>query len=182
MFALKKSLRCCSAYLRGTANFRHTSNRSSAGGRCRELKRQPTALIVDHRDEFFDGLEAFFESVGVRVGRAESGAAVAAAICRFPPDLAIIHENVADESGWLISCKLRLRRFWQPIWVYADKKPLSQEDWKELSGVDEVIEYGGLLSGLLWQLQPICSSWLDAMSAAPDTRSRCLPEYFRVAS
>ncbi len=178
MLTLRKSLRCCSAYLKGAAA---RENRTTDWKHGRELQHRPSVLIADHRDDFFRPLKEFFEAEGVQVLRATAGSQVTSAVVDVHPDVVIIHERLPDESGWLISCKLRLRSFWQPVWIYAETRPLSCDDWKELSGVDEIIEHRGLVSSLLWQIRPLCTRLLDERAQPPRTRKCCHAEFFHVA-
>ena len=141
-------LRCCHAYLRSetTTLIGHRHGDSPVMGRESTVPLR-RALIVEFRDEVFAHLKSLLEDCGYEVARAASGAAVAAQVNRFAPDLMVVNEGMPDENGWLIICKLRLTQFRQPVWLYAASAP--RANLKEFCRVDEVIAYGGVLSRLV---------------------------------
>jgi CheY-like chemotaxis protein len=105
-------------------------------------------LVVEHRDEVFNGLRVVLEEANLKVERAKLGGVVAAKIRKSVPGLILVNERMPDESGWLITCKLRLSRHAQPVWLYTLQRAYMVADWKEISGVDEVINYDGVLPKL----------------------------------
>ena len=166
MFESLAQLRCCDAYLRSVAtNVTHRFAASAAGPRSVETSRR--VLIVEFSDEVFADLKCLLEDHGWEVARAASGAAVAACMRRFAPQLLLVNESMPDESGWLITCKLRLLGQRQPVWLYAVRKPQVDVDWKEFCGVDKVLTYGGALRRLRLRVRESLASWLDVADATP---------------
>lgn len=110
-------------------------------------------LVLEHRDEVYRGLKLVLEEGGFQVERGRVGATARARIQQFEPDLILVNEELPDESGWLMTCKLRLSHRVQPVWLYAVRKPRWRADWRELLGVDEVIEYRGALTVLVQQIR-----------------------------
>lgn len=115
--------------------------------------RPPRVVVVEFRDEVYAGLKGVLEEAGFQVERGRIGATAAARIRRFEPDLILVNEELPDESGWLMTCKLRLTRCSQPIWLYAVRKPRRRKQWREFWGADEVIEYRGVLAILLQHIR-----------------------------
>lgn len=158
MFGNSSQLRCCDAYLRSAAA--RTREQSASTARGRSAGTYPRVLIVEFRDEVFAALKSLLEENRCQVGRAVSGRDVATEVKRFAPDLVLVNEGMPGESGWLITCKLRLVQFHAPVWLYAGRKPRPHADWKELCGVDEVLAYGGVLRRLDARIRERLSRWL----------------------
>lgn len=163
MFGSSTQLRCCDAYLRSAAKNVTQGYASTRKRKSVELVRR--VLIVEFRDEVFADLKSVLEDHGCEVVRAVSGAEVAAQAKRLVPDLFLVNESMPDESGWLITRKLRLTRLYQPVWLYTARVPQVHADWKESSGVDEILVYGGGLSRLGLQVRGRLKSWLELSSA-----------------
>ncbi|MHB8861911.1 MAG: response regulator [Pirellulaceae bacterium] len=144
---------------RSNAHVCSTTNKPSqcigdpCGGGDSSVCWQPRALIIEYRDEVYAGLKRVLEEAGFQVERGRVGATAAARIRQFEPDLILVNEELPDESGWLMTCKLRLTRRTQPIWLYTVRRPRWRADWREFLGVDEVIEYRGVLAILLQQVR-----------------------------
>lgn len=159
------SMRCCDAYLRSAASTvrRLPADLSVLGRETAVPLRR--VLVVEFRDEVFAGLKSLLEDCGCEVARAASAAAVAAQLNQFAPDLLLVNEDMPDESGWLIICKLRLNAYLQPAWLYAVQAPRIRADWKEACGVDQVISYGGVLSRLVLRVRERIECWQDRSGA-----------------
>ena len=168
MLSSQYQLRCCDAYLRSES--RALKRRSSTGisSRRDSTRLRPRVLVVEYRDEVYAGLKALLEEHGSELERAESGATVASSFSRFVPDLLLINEDMPDESGWLITCKLRITRHRQPVWLYTVREPRLKADWKEFTGVDEVIEYGGVVIRLVQDVRQRLAEW----PGRPETGAR----------
>ena len=158
MLASSAQLRCCHAYLHSylhsaaTTTAHRRSTDSPASDR-RIAVHSQRVLVVEFRDEVYASLKSLLEAYGWEVARAASGAEVATQVNRFAPDLLLVNESMPDKSGWLITCKLRLTKHRQPVWLFAAHTPPIRADWKESCGVDEVIAYGGVLSRLVLRVR-----------------------------
>lgn len=160
-------MRCCDEYLGSTAGT-HERRTSAATSRQRQVVPiGPRVLVVEFRDEVFAGLKAVLDEHDCYVGRAQSGADVAGSLNRFMYDLVLVNESMPDESGWLITCKLRLTRHRQPVWLYAAQPPRSLATWKEYSGVNQVIEYGGVLFRLVRHVRQRLTEWVGSPVGEP---------------
>lgn len=167
MLSTLTNLRCCDAYLRsaGGAQKRRTSDSISPGSQSTRFRLR--VLVVEFRDEVYAGLRALLDEHGFEVQRAESGSTVAHTFNHFVPDLILLNEDMPDESGWLITCKLRLTRHRQPVWLYTDRQPRFKADWKEHYGIDELIEYGGVLTRLVQRVRQVVAKWLSGPDREP---------------
>lgn len=161
MFGSSAQLRCCDAYLRSSVKTTASRPSASAAAGQESVGLSRRVLIAEFRDEVFADLKRLFEDYECEVARAESGADVGEQVKQFVPDLLVVNENMPDESGWLITCKLRLSKHRQPVWLYAARTPRLHADWKEFCGVDEILAYGGVLSRLALRVRQRLENWLD---------------------
>jgi len=162
MFHTPTELRSCDAYLRSVASTSVPRSQKSNSFRHPSTRLRPRVLVIEFRDEVYSGLKSLLEEHGFEVERAALGATVAHTFNQFAPDLVLVNEDMPYESGWLITCKLRLMRHRQPVWLYTVRQPRLQADWKEFSGVDEVIEYGGVLIRLVQHVRRGIFEWLKS--------------------
>ena len=110
-------------------------------------------LIIEFRDEIYASLKSLFEDYGFKVYRSETDMDVSGLIKTISPDLIIVNEKMQYETGWLIACKMKFGLHKIPICLYTVKNPKINQKCMELTGVDRVIEYGGILELLLHQFQ-----------------------------
>ena len=109
------------------------------------------ALIVEFRDEVYCPLESMLAQHGWKAYRACLGGNVGYHIKHTCPDVLMVSEQMPDESGWLISCKAKIKNGSQRVWLYSTRLPPCE--WTRISGVDEVFTYGGVVKGLSEQIQ-----------------------------
>lgn len=161
MFSNLAQLHCCDAYLRSAAK---TLNRQSTStSSFQQTVGSPRrVLVVEFRDEVFANLKTLLENHGCLVARAMSGAAVASLVKGFAPDLILVYESMPDESGGLITCKVRLTQQHQLVWLYAVQEPQVLTGGKDLPSVDDIIAYGGVLSRLTLLVSQRIERWLIA--------------------
>jgi DNA-binding response OmpR family regulator len=107
-----------------------------------------TILLVEHRDEVFARLAADLAGVGMRVDRAHSGLEAADRCRRRRPDLLMVNAWLPDESGWLVTGKLRLADPELPIWIYTPRSSSDDVAMANFIEADELIDY----EGDLWRL------------------------------
>ncbi len=164
MLESQARFRCCEAYLRGVAKTvnLHSASTPSYRTPVRAAKR---VLIVEHRDEVFADLRSLFEARRCQVAQIVSGAVVADQIKQFVPDLLLVNETMPDESGWLISCKLQFTKNRPTVWLYAERARRMLEDWMDVCGIDEVLEYGGIRTRLDSRVRERLRHWLHAFDA-----------------
>lgn len=105
-------------------------------------------LIVEYRDDHFDDLKMYFESLGCQVARAARSDVVSAAARVFSPDLILLCDQMPEESSRLIACKLRFGRLKQPIWLYTASGQDDCTAWRDWSGINQVLVYAGRLASL----------------------------------
>ncbi len=115
---------------------------------CDAAQRQPTALLVEHRDEVYARIATDMAETGMHVIRAKSAVEALKLFGRCAPTHVVANLDLPDQSGWLLACKLR---FCQPdiqVWLYqADSSSYSGTMAKYLQ-INEVLNYGGDLLGL----------------------------------
>ncbi|REK48829.1 MAG: hypothetical protein DWQ46_01385 [Planctomycetota bacterium] len=100
------------------------------------------------------------EEAGIIVKRAIDGLAIASTLNCTVPDLILINEDSPYGSGWLITYKVRLAQYNGPVWLYGPRPPRYQIS-RKFCGVDVIIEYGGVLSRLLSDVQKRIQQQLD---------------------
>lgn len=100
-------------------------------------------LVIDFRDEVFAAISNILRGFDCQVHRAESSETVSKVAGRVPLDLILLNQQMPTESGWLISCKLRLTCCWQPIWMYTADRNAHRQAWQHLARVDAIFEYDG---------------------------------------
>lgn len=107
-----------------------------------------TALLVEHRCEVFARLAADLKAKGVRVERASSAAEALRRYARYPTDLLLTNVDLPDQSGWLLSGKLRVAHPAVRIWLYTPRSSPAEVGLANFVRTEELIQYGGDL----WQL------------------------------
>jgi len=105
-------------------------------------------------------LKTQLEDYGFETGRAVSGAAVASSFHRLAPDLVLLRADMPDESGWLITAKLRIAGHQQPVWLYAQRESPSQAIRQQVSGVNEVIVHDGSPTAFAGHVRSQLQEWL----------------------
>lgn len=163
-------LRCCDAYLCSSLKTTVSRRPATAGAGRQSVSLCRRVLIVEFRDEVFAHLKQLFESYGCEVARAGTGAEVGVQVKQFAPGLIVVNESMPDESGWLITCKLRLTNHRQRVWLYAARTPRLDADWKEVCGVDQILAYGGVLSRLVLRVRQQFDRGLDASVTRTEPR------------
>jgi DNA-binding response OmpR family regulator len=106
-------------------------------------KNPPTVLFVEHRDEVFARLAADLADVGLGVRRAETAADASRLHARQPADVLMINARLPDESGWLLTRKLRMAEPELPIWIYTDHSTEADVAMANFVAADELIDYHG---------------------------------------
>ena len=141
----------------------------SEGESLASIRHQPESLtyrnvlVVEYRDEVFTRLAADMSGAGLRVERAV-GAAAASRVCvRWPADLMVANVDLPDESGWLLTAKLRLATAMPRIWLYALRPSSRAAAMAEHLGADGFIAYEGDLCRL-------SAAILSRISALPAAR------------
>jgi len=166
MFAKTNKFQSCVAYARSVALESSLQQTRQSSGAQSPFPRH--VLIVEFRDEIYASLSRVLEDEGLTVSRAEKASEVAAMSSGTSRDIVLINEAMPDESGWLISAKLRLSNTPRRLWMYTAKKLYCLQDWQELAGVEHSFCYGGDLLRLILALraQIHLQSKLDQKSAA----------------
>ncbi|NOY40608.1 MAG: response regulator transcription factor [Planctomycetes bacterium] len=166
MLAKTNKFQSCVAYARSVALESSRQQTRHSGGAQSPFPRH--VLIVEFRDEIYASLSRVLEDEGLTVSRAEKASEVAAMSSGTSRDIVLINEAMPDESGWLISAKLRLSNTPRRLWMYTAKKLYCLQEWQELAGVEHSFCYGGDLLRLILALraQINLQSKLDQKSAA----------------
>jgi response regulator RpfG family c-di-GMP phosphodiesterase len=114
---------------------------------------RPRVLIIEFRDEIYACLKSLFEDYGFKVYRSETDIDVSGLMKSISPDLIIVNEKMQYETGWLIASKMKFGPHKKPVCLYTVRDPKVNQKCMELTGVDRVMEYGGILDLLLQQFQ-----------------------------
>ena len=149
MLKSDKHTRCCVARARSAAALSGEWSDVVAAYGKEPLPALRRVLVVEFRDEVYASLQTLLHDAGISVSRADSSSIVAGLVSRLVPDLILINVEMPDESGWVISSKLRLQRQTQPVWLYLAQAPPFVSHWKKFSGAEEVIDYEGTLGRLV---------------------------------
>ncbi|UUO04922.1 hypothetical protein M4951_16190 [Blastopirellula sp. J2-11] len=117
----------------------------------RRLEESPfeqTALVVEFRDEAYVEIRMRLADCGWQVIRAEQASDVAACMNLYDPQLVIVNDAMPDESGCLITFKLRLNHCLPIVWLYSSQPQAVARRYGKFCGVDKVLEYDGVLQNL----------------------------------
>jgi CheY-like chemotaxis protein len=120
-------------------------------------------LLVENRDEVYSRLAADLSRLGVRVCRAKGGTEATSRCARRRPHLLLISARLPDESGWLLTSKIRMTEPHLPIWIYAPWASPANVDMANFVAADELIDY----EGDLWRLSHEIIDRLGVPSAEP---------------
>ncbi|MDA8744386.1 hypothetical protein N9N28_07130 [Rubripirellula amarantea] len=109
-------------------------------------------LVGEFRDEVFADLEGLFAKLGYDVSRATFGGMVSSMVHDLRPNLVLVNERFADQSGWLVASKLQMFTIPPKVWLYACQLPSQVNIQKSVCGIEEVLSYRGILSLLHRQI------------------------------
>ncbi|MGO8688828.1 MAG: response regulator [Thermoguttaceae bacterium] len=107
-----------------------------------------TILLVEHRDEVFARIASDLAAGGILVQRVSRGAEASRIFARSAVDLVLVNAELPDESGWLLSKKLRMLDAEACIWIYTPRASAADVSMANFVMADELIEY----HGDLWRL------------------------------
>lgn len=113
-----------------------------------EAAKQPTALLLEHRDEVFARIATDVAEAGMRVVRA-TAATEALTLCGgYKPTLVVANIGLPEQNGWLLAGKLRSADKRVCVWLYQPETTSYDEDMAEYLRVDQLLDYEGDLLGL----------------------------------
>ena len=112
-----------------------------------------SVVIVEFRDEIYASVAGLLRQFGFITERVNSAADLAKKLNRNSPHLVLLSATQPDESAWLTCAKLRILDTSLMVWMYAPKAPSDLDQWASMSGINDVIVYGGVLQRLLDLLQ-----------------------------
>lgn len=119
----------------------------------RILPNRSVVLVVEHRDDFFGSLASDLKSEGFRVERAASAADTAHRLRDTIPDLILANCELPDESGWLMVSKWCLTKTPKRVWLYQAWPAAFDQDWVELTKVEQILYYGETVRTLADQIR-----------------------------
>lgn len=123
------------------------ANRSNANDQC-EAAEQPTALLVEHRDEVFARIATDIAQCGMRVIRATSAIEALKLFGTCQPTMVVANVDLPDQNGWMLAGKVRFIDSDVRIWVYQPASEPGDDGMAQWLEVDELLDYGGDLLGL----------------------------------
>ncbi len=111
-------------------------------------RRAPTALLVEFRDEVFIRLATDVARTGMRVIRACSADEALELASATTPSLVLANVEQPDQSGWLLTAKLKMIDPCLRVWLYLPRSSTYQALMAEFLDVEELLAYRGDLLGL----------------------------------
>ncbi len=106
-------------------------------------RRAPTALLVEFRDEVFIRLATDLARTGMRVIRACSATEALDLASATTPFLVLANVEQPDQSGWLLTAKLRMADPCVRVWLYQPRSSTYQVLMAEFLDVEELLAYRG---------------------------------------
>ena len=113
-----------------------------------EIERQPTALLVEQRDEVFARIATDLAESGMRVIRARSVTEALRLCGTYDPTLVVANLEQSDQSGWLLAGKLRFIDERIRVWLYHSQSTTYDEGMATYLQVDQLLDHSGDLLGL----------------------------------
>ena len=110
-------------------------------------------IVVEFRDEVFAAIAQLLRCYNLPAYRARSAPELAETLGRHQAELILLSATQPDESAWLTSAKLRIVDSYRSVWIYTPNRPSAIDEWLSMAGVDDVIDYGGVLHSLIDSLQ-----------------------------
>lgn len=104
---------------------------------------QPTVLLVEHRDEVFARLATDIAGFGIRVVRAKSATEATHLYEKYKPVLLVGNVDLPEQSGWLMTAKLRLFDRRIRIWLYRRQPSDYGQEIANFLNVDSLLSYQG---------------------------------------
>ena len=109
-------------------------------------------MLVEHRDEVFARLATDIAEFGIRVLRAKSAIEAMKLYDKHSPTLIVGNVELPDQSGWLMTAKLRLFDRGICIWLYHRQSSSYGQEIAAFLGVDALLPYQGDLLSLSEQV------------------------------
>lgn len=113
-----------------------------------EAEQQPTAILVEYRDEVFARIAADMTHLGMRVVRANSATEALKLCGAYRPSLVVANVDLPDQNGWLLAGKLQFVDQQIRIWLYQSNATSHAEGMGDIVRVHQLIDYDGDLLGL----------------------------------
>lgn len=129
---------------------------------------QPTALLVEHRDEVFARVATDMAEFGMRVIRANSAVEALKLFGTYEPAMVVANIDLPDQNGWTLAGKIRFIDADVRIWVYQPQSDPEDEGMAKWLEVDEMLDYGGDLLGLSEAIVDLMANRREPSSAAAD--------------
>lgn len=130
---------------------------------------QPTILLVEHRDEVFARLATDIAEFGFRVIRAKSAIETMKLYDKHKPTLIVGNVDLPDQSGWLMTAKLRLSDRGIRVWLYQRQPSNYGQEIAEFLKVDALLPYRGDLLSLSEQVINLMADLMAQRSKSTDS-------------
>lgn len=131
-----------------------------------ESVEQPTALLVEHRDEVFARIATDMAEFGMRVVRAKSAIEALKLFGAYEPTMVVANVDLPDQNGWTLAGKIRFIDSDVRIWVYQPQSEPEDEGMAKWLEVDELLDYGGDLLGLSEAIVDLMANRREPSTAA----------------
>lgn len=117
-----------------------------------DLDHTAKILVVESRDQVFAAIREEFRSQKFAIFRAACADEVVPILRRDRPGLVLLNAEMPDESGFLISLKLRIHGYDGGLWLYATDAEKTPASYREHCQIDRIVSYGGDFRELTSQL------------------------------
>ncbi len=112
------------------------------------VTQQPTALLVEHRDEVFARIATDLAEAGLRVIRAKTVVHAMALSVSHEPMVVVANVDLPDQNGWLLAGKISFIDPTIRVWLYQPRTTDCDAVLAAFMRVHELFEYGGDLLSL----------------------------------
>lgn len=109
-------------------------------------------LVVEFRDEVYAAIHAELSSRQVTVIRVSMSDAAVPVWRQRNPGLILVNAEMPDESGFLLSLKLRMHGYQGGLWLYSAHEVNASRGYQEFCQVDHLLNYGGDVRALMAHL------------------------------
>ncbi|MGM0488529.1 MAG: response regulator [Planctomycetota bacterium] len=104
----------------------------------------PVVLIIEHRDAVYQRLAEDLYHAGFHVKRACYATEGIVQHFMFAPDLVVANVDLPDQSGWLLTAKLRITEPRPHVWLYKSRASGSDMAKARFLGAEELLTYNSL--------------------------------------
>lgn len=114
-----------------------------------------TILMIEYRDEIYAAIEGELANNDALLTRVMTAGEAVTGWRQHRPELILINAEMPDESGFLISLKLRMHGFQGGLWLYSACANNSPPGFQQFCQIDHLFNYKGDLRMLTTHLNQL---------------------------